>query len=143
MKTKINKISMLLIGFFFTIACLFASPLGQQQKPKGKPWPVPAVEEKKKNPLKADESILKMGKDAYIEHCKSCHGLTGKGDGPKAAKIDILCGDFSSAEYQKESEAAIFWKTTEGRKPMPAYKEKLTDKQRWAVVLYIKTFGSK
>jgi len=75
----------------------------------------------------------------YNQHCKSCHGAKGKGDGTKAEKIDISCGDFTSAETAKKTDGELFWKTTEGRKPMPSYKEKLSDSERWKVISYIRS----
>src|SRR4051794_4747985 len=75
-----------------------------QDKPKGKPWPAPESAEKMKNPVKSDEASLKEAKDLYAQHCKSCHGAKGKGDGPKAEKIDISCGDFASEETAKQSD---------------------------------------
>lgn len=114
-----------------------------QDKPKGKPWSVPDEAVKMKNPVKADESNLKEGKDLYSQHCKSCHGVKGKGDGTKAAQLEIQCGDFSSDEFSKESDGSIFWKTTEGRKPMPSFNEKLSDQERWLVINYIRTLKEK
>ena len=48
-------------------------------------------------------------------------------------KIDISCGDFSSAETAKATGWRIVLKP-EGRKPMPSFKEKLSDK--WALEYY-------
>ncbi|MBK7853318.1 MAG: cytochrome c [Bacteroidetes bacterium] len=114
-----------------------------QGKPKGKPWPSPESAVKMKNPVKSDEASLKEGKDLYAQHCKSCHGAKGLGDGTKAEKIDISCGDFSSEETAKATDGELYWKTTEGRKPMPSFKEKLSDNERWAIVNYMRTFTKK
>ncbi|MFI5222116.1 MAG: c-type cytochrome [Bacteroidia bacterium] len=122
------------ISSVFMMFCLAASA---QSKPKGKPWPAPESAVKMKNPVKSDD--VSQGKDIWAQHCKSCHGAKGKGDGTKAAKIDISCGDFSSPEFQKETDGELFWKTTDGRKPMPSFKEKLSDKERWAVVNFMRT----
>ena len=110
-----------------------------QDKPKGKPWPAPEAEMKAKNPVKSDESSIATGKELFAQHCKSCHGAKGKGDGTKAEKLDISCGDFTSADFQKMPDGEIYWKTTEGRKPMPSFKEKLSDNERWSVVNYLRT----
>ena len=110
-----------------------------QSKPKGKPWNAPESAIKAKNPVKPDDNTLKQGKDVFAQHCKSCHGAKGKGDGPKAEKIDISCGDFSSSEVVKKTDGELFWKTTEGRKPMPSFKEKLSDQERWMVVLFLRS----
>lgn len=112
-----------------------------QDKPKGTPWAAPAADMKIKNPVKSDESTLKAGKDLYATHCKSCHGAKGQGDGAKAEKIDISCGDFSGPEFAKISDGEAYWKTTEGRKPMPSFKEKLSDNERWTVVTYLRSLG--
>lgn len=143
MKPKLKIIAALalgvaLMGFVINTSNMLAQP---DIKPKGKPWPVPEAEANKKNPLKSDPSVLKTGKEVWMQHCKSCHGAKGKGDGTKAAKIEISCGDFSSEEYQKQSDGALYWKTTDGRKPMPSFKDKLSDSERWAVILYSRTFA--
>lgn len=121
------------------VACLLFSNAALAQKPAGKPWPAPESAVKMKNPVKSDESAIKDGKDLFVQHCKSCHGAKGKGDGPKADKLDISCGDFTSPEVAKMTDGELYWKTTEGRKPMPSYKEKLSDSERWKVVNYIRS----
>jgi mono/diheme cytochrome c family protein len=110
-----------------------------QDKPKGKPWPAPETAVKMKNPVKSDDASITEGKELYSQHCKSCHGAKGKGDGTKAEKIEISCGDFTAPEFAKVTDGELYWKTTEGRKPMPSFKEKLSDNERWAVVNYMRT----
>lgn len=126
-------------GLFLFASAMFISHSALAQKPAGKPWAAPESAISKKNPVKADDANLKEGKDLYNQHCKSCHGAKGKGDGPKADKIDISCNDFSSAEFKKKTDGETYWKTTEGRKPMPSYKEKMSDTERWKVITYIRT----
>lgn len=128
----------------FTFAALVATvstDANAQDKPKGKPWAAPESAVKMKNPVKSDAASIAEGKELYAQHCKSCHGAKGKGDGTKAEKIDISCGDFASDEAVKATDGELYWKTTEGRKPMPSYKEKLSDNERWAIINYIRTFG--
>jgi mono/diheme cytochrome c family protein len=135
MKTKTN----LMLTCGFTALFIGFSFASFAQKPAGKPWAAPESAVKMKNPVKADPESVKEGKDLYVQHCKSCHGAKGKGDGSKAEKIDISCGDFTSAETAKVPDGELYWKTTEGRKPMPSYKEKLSDSERWKVINYIRT----
>lgn len=142
MKNKSLNLSKIIVGVLVASFTLGMSiNASAQGKPKGKPWPAPETAQKMKNPVKADDATLKEGKDLYAQHCKSCHGVKGKGDGPKAEKIDISCGDFTEGDYLNESDGASYWRITEGRKPMPSYKEKLSDHERWAVVAYIRTLG--
>jgi mono/diheme cytochrome c family protein len=120
---------------------LFSSQQATAQKPKGSPWPAPAAAVNTKNPVKADAVTIKDGKLLYIKNCKSCHGDTGKGDGTKAGNLDISCGDFSLPATAKITDGELFWKITEGRKPMPTFNKKLTDTERWSLVNYIRTLA--
>jgi mono/diheme cytochrome c family protein len=110
-----------------------------QEKPKGKPWPAPASAISVKNPVKADAVSIKDGKELYIKNCKSCHGDQGKGDGTKARNLDISCGDFTADDMVKKTDGELFWKISEGRKPMPTFDKKLTDAERWSIINYIRT----
>ena len=104
------------------------------------PWPVPEKYQKMANPVKSDAESLAKGKALWGQHCKSCHGTKGKGDGPKAAQLDTECGDFTTADFQKQSDGALYYKTFEGRKDMPSFKKKITDESdMWAVVNYMRS----
>ena len=37
----------------------------------------------------------------------------------------------------------IYWKITEGRKPMPSFKNQLSDEQRWQLVNFLRTLVPK
>lgn len=105
-----------------------------------KPWAVPDKYVKTANPVKSDAASLANGKALYNQHCKSCHGTKGKGDGTKAAQLDTECGDFSTAAFHAQSDGSLFFKTFEGRKDMPSYKKKIPEADDiWAVVNYIRT----
>lgn len=104
------------------------------------PWPVPDAYKNKVNPLKGDAASVATGKTLYTQHCKSCHGTKGKGDGPKASQLDTECGDFSKASFQSQTDGSLYYKTEKGRKDMPSFKTKIPDaNDMWAVVNYIRT----
>ena len=108
-----------------------------QQK---EPWPVPDKYLKMANPVKSNSESLNGGKELYVEHCQSCHGKKGLGDGTKAASLKTEPGDFSTAEFQKEPDGALFYKIAEGRKDMPGFKKKIPDQDDiWSVVNFIRT----
>ncbi len=108
---------------------------------QNKPWPVPEKNSKMVNPVKSDAASLATGKALYNQHCKSCHGTKGKGDGTKAATLDTESGDFTKASFQSQSDGSLFYKTSEGRKDMPSFKKKIPDENdMWAVVNYMRTF---
>ncbi|MFD1314720.1 c-type cytochrome [Namhaeicola litoreus] len=102
-------------------------------------WIVPEKYVNMKNPTdpKAD---LNIGKSLYDKHCKSCHGKEGYGDGPKANEMKGDLGDFSSAEYQKQTDGELFYKTSFGRDDMPEFTKKMPDDEdRWLIVNYMRT----
>lgn len=104
------------------------------------PWTVPDKYKKMSNPSKGDAAAITAGKALWGQHCKSCHGSKGKGDGPKASQLDTDCGDFTAATFQDQVDGELFYKTIEGRKDMPSYKKKIADENDiWTLVTYMRT----
>ena len=102
-------------------------------------WKVPSKYVTMKNPIPAKQDAA-IGKSLYDKHCKSCHGKEGYGDGPKAADLKGNLGDFSTAEFHKQTDGALFYKTTFGRDDMPEFSKKLPDDEdRWLIVNYMRT----
>ena len=104
-------------------------------------WKVPAKYEKMTNPEEASKENISLGKNLYSQHCKSCHGKEGLGDGPKADEVDGNLGDFSSEEFQSQSDGALFYKSYIGRKDMPNYEKKMSEEDMWLTVHYIRTLA--
>ena len=107
--------------------------------PQNAPWTAPATAEKEKNPIASDAASIEAGKTLYKKSCYDCHGKKGKGDGPKSAELDKPPMDFTKADFQKQSDGSLFWKITEGKKPMPSFKHDLNKDQRWQVINYLRT----
>ena len=106
---------------------------------QSKPWLVPGNAKDLRNPATGDLTAVNEGKGLYTSLCAPCHGVKGKGDGPAAAALNPKPADHSSPAMINESDGSIFYKISEGRNPMPQFKATLTDKQRWALVCYIRT----
>ncbi len=105
-----------------------------------KPWPVPDAAAKKANPVKSSSESISAGKALWNQHCSSCHGKTGKGDGSKAAQLKTQPEDLSSATIQSQSDGSLFYKTSEGRGDMPSFKKKLPDANDiWDLVNFMRT----
>lgn len=103
-------------------------------------WKAPASADAHKNPLTNDAATIAAGKVIYAKECQSCHGKSGKGDGPSAAQLDKNAGNFTTAATQSQSDGALYWKISEGKKPMPSFKKKLTETQIWQSIAYMRTF---
>ena len=104
------------------------------------PWVVPEKYNKMANPVKPDAESLATGKELWAKHCQSCHGKTGKGDGSKAAQLKTVPEDMTKAELQKQTDGALFYKSSEGRDDMPSFKKKIPEQEDlWSVINYIRT----
>lgn len=101
-------------------------------------WDAPAKEKSKKNPVPADTASLKLGKELYEKKCASCHGDTGKGDGKMAGMLKEKPSDISDLSGQTDGE--LFWKITVGKEPMPSFSKALSEKDRWSIVNYLRTW---
>jgi mono/diheme cytochrome c family protein len=106
-----------------------------------KKWKAPATAAVKKNPVAASQPSIAEGQKLYTKHCASCHGASGSGDGSAAADLGIHPAKLS--ESASDSDGALFWKITSGKKPMPGYSRKLSETDRWNVVNYIRTLSGK
>ncbi|MBG7629888.1 MAG: c-type cytochrome, partial [Bacteroidetes bacterium] len=93
-----------------------------------------------KNPTYATEENLIIGKALYTKHCKSCHGESGAGNGPKASEFDSDIGDFTSKEFQTQTEGTIYYKSYVGQHDMPNYEKKIPGTNNmWLIVNHLKT----
>lgn len=132
---------LLISGLIIAGIFLMAFVIPQEQK-KGEPWDIPAEYEKMENPQKDDDSLEKIAKMLWSKHCKSCHGNMGLGDGPKAKQLETFPGDFSTEEFQSQSDGAIYYKSFIGRGEMPNFEKQIPEEEdRWALVNYMRTFG--
>jgi mono/diheme cytochrome c family protein len=105
-------------------------------------WNVPESAKQVQNPIPPSDSALLSIHSIYLDKCSSCHGNFGKGDGHDAALYDPRPTNFT-LPLANATDGELFYKISEGRKPMPAYKNKLTEKQRWQLVLQVRAFASR
>ena len=104
-----------------------------------KPWVAPDAARAVKNPFPATPENLAAGEETYTENCVLCHGDKGKGDGIAGRTSKIPPANFTDKELLgKETDGSLFWKMSEGRGPMPTWKETLSEKERWQLVDYIR-----
>ncbi|NOS90719.1 MAG: cytochrome c [Cyclobacteriaceae bacterium] len=126
---------MIILLSFFTVGLSSFTLL------QSKEWVVPESAKKVKNPTdRTNKEDLATGKSLYSKYCQSCHGKEGYGDGPKAKELKGKVGDFSSTEFQGQTDGSLFYKVTTGRDDMPAFDKKIPDAEdRWLIVNYIRT----
>ena len=107
------------------------------------PWSVPLEDKLRKNPVPANEANLNVAKPIYNEYCANCHGDTGKGDGSDAMMYDPAPSNLTESIHMNHlTDGEIFYQITQGRKPMPSFRKKLTEDQRWQMVILVRSLSS-
>ncbi|MFZ0453036.1 MAG: cytochrome c [Ignavibacteriaceae bacterium] len=104
-------------------------------------WVAPASANKLNNPLAGINEATDKGEKLFVQNCTTCHGTSGKGDGPTADMLDKKPANLKSSKVQKESDGSLFWKITNGKGAMASYKKDLSEEQRWQLVNYVRKLG--
>lgn len=139
MKTRTS----LLIVTVLSGALALAGALAQDAKGGSNEWVAPSRAAKKKNPIAANAGSIEKGKAVYVKECASCHGDSGKGDGSAVKDLEKKPNDLTLAKTLDQSDGALFWKITEGNKPMASYEKTLSEEDRWNVINYVRTLAAK
>jgi mono/diheme cytochrome c family protein len=121
------------------LVCLFIMFLSVSLSAQPKLWVIPANFKTMKNPVAVGDASTKAGQVQYVKYCASCHGKAGLGDGVKARSLKDFPGDFSKADFQKQTDGDLFYETKIGRGEMPKYESKITDDDIWNIVNYMRT----
>jgi mono/diheme cytochrome c family protein len=105
-------------------------------------WNAPPEIKQKKNPVVPSDAALKEAKAIYTEKCSNCHGEAGKGDGSDAMMYDPGPADLTDAKRMaKLTDGEIYYKITIGRKPMPSFEKRLSEEQRWGLVILVRSLA--
>lgn len=122
----------------FAGALAAATLLAHAADDKREPWEAPARAAKKKNPVAATEASLARGREIWIKECASCHGDQGRGDGSAVKDLEVKPDDLNDPHSVAHTDGDLFWKLTEGRKPMPSFAENYSEEDRWNVINYLR-----
>ena len=97
------------------------------------------------NPISPSAASIADGKAIYEQHCVECHGSSGKGDGPEGLTLNPRPADLTyHAQPGVHTDGQLFDWITNGfpGSAMPAFGQKLTDRERWDLVNYIRTLAA-
>jgi cytochrome c oxidase cbb3-type subunit 2 len=98
------------------------------------------------------EDLLHLGREVYEGHCVGCHGIKGDGNGPAATFLSPRPRNFTLGVFKFRTtpsgslptDGDLYRTVTRGVRwtAMPTWHE-LPDKERLAVVTFIKTFSTR
>lgn len=114
------------------------------------PYEIPEAAHERRNPLVRSELALRNAQTLWQRHCESCHGATGRGDGPNARLHEQRKGraprNLTNPKVQANlTDGDIFWRITKGiieegnNVIMPRYEDKISsENDRWQLVLFVR-----
>ncbi len=104
-------------------------------------WIVPDEYKNMENEY-AGEDEDGIGEELYEQHCKSCHGEEGHGDGTKAKELETPLRDLTSEEVQSQTDGELYYKAIIGRDEMPNFEKKIRDEEdRWMLINYLRALA--
>jgi mono/diheme cytochrome c family protein len=106
-------------------------------------WDVTRANRDERSPLASVPGTAARGQKVFAANCARCHGPEGKGNGPESDHAADLTDEF---RIELNTEGALFYKMWGGHSiqlrtevfDMPAFKDKLSRDDVWAVVEYVK-----
>jgi copper transport protein len=122
------------------LAVLCGGYVYAQEQRNGVPLDVANV----RDPIPPDERSLAVGRDVYTTYCETCHGETGRGDGPSGLRLVPRPADLRAHMAPGvHTDGELFYWVSYGfpGTAMPAWKDVLTDEQRWDVINYARTLS--
>ena len=98
------------------------------------------------NPIPPNAASIATGETLYQANCVACHGEGGKGDGPVGLTLSPRPADLTvhTAPGVHPDGQLYDWITNgfPGNNTMPAWRERLTNEERWHIVNYIRTLNT-
>ncbi len=84
------------------------------------------------------------GARLFAEHCVSCHGHAGHGDGARAASLPLRPADLTEAHTALHTAGDLFWWLTHGKPPgvMPGFATTLGEDERWDLINFLRTLSA-
>ncbi len=135
-----------------TVTCLVAFGCTSKDAAPAEPKEEPAKAEPEaapSEPVAAKDPAVEA-QEIFQARCVTCHGATGKGDGPGSAALDPKPRNYTSAEWQKSvtdehlAKIIVEGGATVGLSPLMPPNPDLADKPEVvsALVAVIRSFGN-
>jgi mono/diheme cytochrome c family protein len=94
------------------------------------------------SPIAASAESVSAGRAIYQQRCLPCHGPRGRGDGPAGAALDPRPADLV-LHVPQHPDGELFYFISRGipGSAMPAWRDVLSETERWEVVTYLRALA--
>lgn len=96
-----------------------------------------------KNPSVFNHDSVWRGRRLYSANCLTCHGASGKGDGPVGLEGSLGVPDLLTDFYKNSPQGKVFAVIYNGGVNMPRYGFKFSREEIWDIVNYLKFLQGK
>jgi mono/diheme cytochrome c family protein len=123
------------------------APSGTAASAPGAQQPVHAAkiteeDKARKNPVKYTTVSVEHGEKIYMTQCAMCHGNKGDGKGDMVAEMKINPPDFTKPEVLKDrTDGELFAILGVGSEAMPGQGKRMSDRQKWNLVNFIRSLS--
>lgn len=89
-------------------------------------------------PIEVNHELMELGQKKFNTFCYLCHGKSGDGNGITKQYGMVATPSYHDERLIKMAHGEIFETITNGKGQMGAYGSKLSPKERWAVIAYVR-----
>jgi Cytochrome C oxidase, cbb3-type, subunit III len=151
MMQRVRTVRAWMLAALFTVSAFEGRAAAVPQEPED-PYEIPEIARNRRNPLLRTDLALRGAQTLWTKHCETCHGATGRGDGPNARLHEQRKGhaprNLTNPKVQENlTDGEIFWRISKGlieedKIIMPKYEQKIpSETERWQLVLYVRELG--
>ena len=91
-----------------------------------------------RNPEKVTKELVLYGQRKFNVYCSPCHGQTGDGKGIVAQRSLWQVGNLQDPRVKEYPDGELYSVASEGRRQMNGYRNQIGDRDRWAIVAYVR-----
>lgn len=146
---------------FLTVALVVGNCFAQQAPKQGQGQPtapttavtpaqqphtfkITPQEKEQKNPIRFTDISAEHGAKLYQSQCAMCHGEKGKGESDLAKEMNVAIPDLTKPSVLgKRTDGELFAIISQGSGIMPGQAKRMTERQRWDIVNFLRTIEGK